>query len=94
MVQFEEKLQEEIQKEWERCQPVDAGVGLESAVIVNEQFEDIARHFVEWTKKQLLDVAEDHTLTGYNVIRYDVDALKQRGINFGDKVKVIIIKED
>ena len=54
MKDFENELQKEINSEWLKCLPVDEGMGLESANIVNEQFEHIVRHFVEWTKKQLL----------------------------------------
>lgn len=54
MNNFEENLQKEIEKVWCECNPIDEGMGLESANIVNEQFEHIVRHFVEWAKKQLL----------------------------------------
>ena len=45
--QPEVDLEAEIDKEWAKCEPVDEGMGLESANIVNEQFDSIARHFYE-----------------------------------------------
>lgn len=45
--QPEVDLEKEIDKEWAKCEPVDEGMGLESANIVNEQFDSIARHFYE-----------------------------------------------
>lgn len=47
-----EDLQEEIDKIWNACDPIDEGMGVETANIHIEQFEDIARHFVEWQKEQ------------------------------------------
>lgn len=40
-------LEKEIDSEWKKCEPIDEGMGLESANIVNEQFDHIARHFYE-----------------------------------------------
>ena len=40
-------LEKGIDKEWAKCIPTDEGMGLESANIVNEQFDKIARHFYE-----------------------------------------------
>ena len=42
------RLEDEIDSEWAKCKPIDEGMGLESAIIVNEQFDDIARHFAKW----------------------------------------------
>lgn len=44
--------------------------------------------------EQLLEMAQDHTLEGYNVVRLDMDALAKRGITWGDKVKIIILKDE
>lgn len=44
--------------------------------------------------EELLNLAETHVLQGYNVIRLDMDSLAKRGITWGDKVKVIIIKDE
>ena len=46
--QPEVDLEKEIDSEWKKCEPTDEGMGLESANIVNEQFDHIARHFAEW----------------------------------------------
>lgn len=40
-------LEKEIDSEWKKCEPIDEGMGLESANIVNEQFDHIAHHFYE-----------------------------------------------
>lgn len=45
--QPEVDLEKEIDMEWAKCEPIDEGMGLESANIVNEQFDSIARHFYE-----------------------------------------------
>lgn len=98
MNNFEENLQKEIEKVWCECNPVDEGMGLESANIVNEQFEHIARHFVEWTKKQIMYEAIEgrsySTFNGEPTVTAKLPENNQWGIKFGDKVKFIIIKED
>ena len=43
-------LEKEIENEWRKCHPTDEGMGLESANIVNEQFDTIAKHFYELGK--------------------------------------------
>ena len=48
--QPEVDLENEIDLEWKKCKPTDEGMGLESANIVNEQFDYIARHFYELGK--------------------------------------------
>lgn len=45
--QSEVDLNAEIDNEWKKCEPIDEGMGLESANIVNEQFDSIARYFYE-----------------------------------------------
>ena len=46
--QPEAELEKEIEKQWEKCNPVDEGMGVESAYIHIEAFDIIARHFAEW----------------------------------------------
>lgn len=41
-------LDKEIDKEWKKCNPVDEGMGVESAYMHIEAFDIIARHFAEW----------------------------------------------
>ena len=41
-------LEEEMDKEWNRCEPIDEGMGLEIASIEHEQFDNIAKHFFEF----------------------------------------------
>ena len=48
--QPEVDLEKEIENEWRKCHPTDEGMGLESANIVNEQFDTIAKHFYELGK--------------------------------------------
>lgn len=52
--QSEVDLEKEIDKEWRKCCPTDEGMGDEKAILVGEQFHQIARHFAEWGRKQVL----------------------------------------
>ena len=38
-------LDKEMDKEWNKCEPIDEGMGLEIASIEHEQFDNIAKHF-------------------------------------------------
>ena len=40
-------LETEMNKEWNKCVPIDEGMGLEIASIEHEQFDNIAKHFYE-----------------------------------------------
>lgn len=40
-------LEKELDKEWNKCEPTDEGMGLEIASIEHEQFDNIAKHFFE-----------------------------------------------
>ena len=40
-------LEEEMDKEWNKCEPTDEGMGLEIASIEHEQFDNIVKHFFE-----------------------------------------------
>lgn len=46
-------LEKEIDNEWRKCLPTDEGMGLESANIVNEQFDVLARHFFELGQQEM-----------------------------------------
>jgi hypothetical protein len=46
-VKEEADLEKEIDKEWNKCEPIDEGMGLEIASIEHEQFDNIAKHFFE-----------------------------------------------
>ena len=48
--QTEVSLENEIDKEWKKCNPVDEGMGVESAYMHIEAFDIIARHFYELGK--------------------------------------------
>ena len=45
--QPEVDLDKEIDKEWKKCNPIDEGMGVESAYVHIETFDIIARHFYE-----------------------------------------------
>lgn len=45
--EVEVDLGEEMDKEWNKCKPIDEGMGLEIASIEHEQFDNIAKHFFE-----------------------------------------------
>ena len=40
-------FEKELDKEWNKCEPTDEGMGLEIASIEHEQFDNIAKHFFE-----------------------------------------------
>lgn len=40
-------VEKEMNKEWNKCEPIDEGMGLEIASIEHEQFDNIAKHFFE-----------------------------------------------
>lgn len=52
--QPEVDLEKEIDKEWRKCCPIDEGMGDEKAILINEQFHQIAHHFAELGRKQVL----------------------------------------
>ena len=65
---------------------------------------NIARHFAEWQKEQMMKKAIHYVVqddldphgASYNIpfIRIGTTALKPKGIGVGDKVRIIIVKED
>ena len=74
----------------------------------NEQVGDIARHFANWQKQQMMKDAVDGNITSagsennYNVAAFRFDEIHtftvllpvDENAKYGDKVKLIIIKED
>lgn len=122
---YNEELQNEIDRVWKTCNPVDEGMGVETAYIHIEQFDAIARYFVRWQEerdKETIELAEDHAYFAGSVnerekmLKNAVDGeissvdvgddsyvkkLKVPGLqeairkfNVGDKVRVIIVKEN
>lgn len=99
-------LQEEIDKIWKTCNPIDEGMGVETANIHIEQFDDVAHHFAKWQEKKILGIAEAFYQQG----RYEQEQemmkdaveltitntsfipLPKLDIKAGDKAKIIIIK--
>lgn len=67
-------------------------------------FKKVARHFAEWQKEQMMKEAIHYVVqddldshgASYNIpfIRLGTIALKPKGIGVGDKVRIIIVKED
>ena len=43
----EVEFEKELDKEWNKCVPIDEGMGLEIASMEHEQFDNIAKHFYE-----------------------------------------------
>lgn len=50
--QPEVDLEEEIDKEWKKCNPIDEGMGVEMAYVHIEAFDIIARHFYELARQK------------------------------------------
>lgn len=60
---YNEELQNEIDRVWKTCNPIDEGMGVETANVHIEQFDAIARYFVRWQEerdKETIELAEDH----------------------------------
>ena len=57
--QPEVDLKKEIITQWSKCNPTDEGMGSEYAIITVEQFDAIARHFYELSRKQVLQEIYD-----------------------------------
>lgn len=60
---YNEELQQEIDKVWKTCNPVDEGMGVETANIHIEQFDAIIRYFTRWQEerdKETVELAEEH----------------------------------
>jgi hypothetical protein len=120
-----EELQQEIDRVWKTCSPVDEGMGVETANIHIEQFDAIARYFVRWQEerdKETIELAEDHAYFAGStnerekmlkdaiygeissvdvgddsyVKKLNMPELQKaiRKFNVGDKVRVIIVKEN
>ena len=125
MKDYNEELQQEIDRVWKTCNPVDEGMGVETANIHIEQFDAIARYFVRWQEerdKETIELAEDHAYFAGSVNERDkllksavdgeissvdvgddsyvkklnIPGLQEaiRKFNIGDKVRVIIVKEN
>lgn len=122
---YNEELQQEIDMVWKTCNPIDEGMGVETANIHIEQFDAIIRYFTRWQKerdKETVELAEEHAYFAGSVnerekmLKYaidgeissvdvgddsyvkklDISELQKaiRKFNVGDKVRVIIIKEN
>lgn len=93
-------LEREIDNEWKKCNPIDEGMGVETANIHIEAFDMIARHFCEFGKKDMKEQMLQEAVEGY--VNYYEDsggilmAEAQVGCPYhnGDKVRIIIVKEE
>ena len=65
-------LEKEIRSAWEKCNPVDEGMGVESAYMHIEAFDIIARHFAEW--------GADHLRESTKMMDEDEMDMYQRGV--------------
>lgn len=119
---YNEELQNEIDRVWKTCNPIDEGMGVETAYIHIEQFDAIARYFVRWQEerdKETIELAEDHAYFSgsvnerekllKNAVEGEISSVDvgddkfmvipglqkaMRKFNVGDKVRVIIVKEN
>lgn len=105
-----EDLIEEIDKIWKTCNPIDEGMGVETANIHIEQFGDIAHHFAEWQEKKMLGIAEAFYQQGryeqeqemmkdvvdgeYWIGEIHLDTPIIQGYDDGDRIKFIPIKTE
>lgn len=66
----DKSLEEEIDSEWKKCNPIDEGMGVESAHIHIEAFDIIARHFAEWQyqkdREEFAKIKANTWCEGYN----------------------------
>ena len=56
-------LDKEIDMVWKTCNPIDEGMGVETANIHIEQFDAIIRYFTRWQEerdKETVELAEEH----------------------------------
>ncbi len=101
--QPEVDLEKEIEKEWKECDPIDEGMGVESAYIHIEAFDIIAHRFFELGKKDMKKQMMKESVKA-NVIATKRDNKYQQllitdwnGFNDllnADKVRIIIVKEE
>ena len=97
---MQEDLEKEIDKIWETCDPVDEGMGVETANIHIEQFDYLARHFAQWGAEHAMEKMMEESLEGkifeenYGPHRKVISEWTSEEIgNQGDKVKIIVIHE-
>lgn len=82
-------LEEEIKRYWKEEMPV----------VLESDLNDIARHFAEWQREQILKDAVEGEVHHCASVHYCTTNEEQLGARLkmfrdGDKVKIIIIKED
>ena len=85
----QEGLEKEMDKFFETM-PV-----LEHENIFEDTFKNIARHFAQWQKEQMLKEAVETVVSleagGFPVVEFGVGKF---GLKVGDKVRAFIVKED
>ena len=77
-------LEKELDKEWNKCEPVDEGMGLEIASIEHEQFDNIAKHFFE------LGLNASNPITEVNLesrVRQVIDLYLEAGEHYNSVIK-------
>ena len=98
-----EGLEKEIDNEWKKCNPTDEGMGVETANIHIEAFDMIARHFCEFGKNDMKKQMMKESVEANVIATKCGDKYHQllitdwNGFNDllnGDKVHIIIVKED
>ena len=85
----QEGLEEEMDKFFETMQV------LERENIFEDTFKNIARHFAEWQKEQMMKEAVEGRITQDSLMNLIAVSNTIKGYNFDDKVRIIILpKED
>ena len=91
-----EDLEEEIDRYWEGWIDPDPEVKGVDGYLSKDEFSVYACHFAEWQKKQMMKNAVDATILDIDAqtIEFGLWPEKLLDIKEGDKVKIIIIKEN
>lgn len=95
-----EDLEEEINR-WQGCEAFPEGTPIRPLPKAMKIVEDTAHHFAEWQKSQMLkdavegEVCKDHIVTEKPFYFYQSRLIElPDNLKEGDKVKIVIVKED
>ena len=103
-----EDLEEEIEKKWTNCATWVSSVSGESSLLEKSgyyelnlsksDFKDIAHHFAEWQKKQMMkDAVECRVQCGWgdgNKLSIKAMLPQDSDLKYADKAKVLILKTE
>ena len=90
-----EELEKEIEKTWLEYECYNEDYDKVAEMRWNE-FENVARHFAEWQKEQMLkDAVEGGVYFQLgDIMRVQSDDFENPDIHLGDKVKLIVVKQN